>query len=67
MTDMGTDSMDEMIARVSQAAGVDAEGDPRPGTRPADALLCVSGSHPARYGCPPEICRFTLRRELNTG
>jgi predicted MPP superfamily phosphohydrolase len=22
----------------------------------------VGGTHPARYGCPPEVCRFVLRR-----
>jgi predicted MPP superfamily phosphohydrolase len=22
----------------------------------------VAGTHPARYGCPPEVCRFALRR-----
>ena len=27
----------------------------------------IAGTHPARYGCPPEICRFTLRRKLASG
>jgi predicted MPP superfamily phosphohydrolase len=27
----------------------------------------IAGTHPARYGCPPEICRFTLRRSVGSG
>lgn len=41
-------SRDQLRAMMLSAAGVDAGGDPRPGVLPADALLFVSGSHPAR-------------------
>jgi predicted MPP superfamily phosphohydrolase len=27
----------------------------------------IAGTNPARYGCPPEICRFTLRRDVGFG
>ncbi|CAM9308245.1 unnamed protein product [Choristocarpus tenellus] len=35
--------------RLAAAAGVDSEGRPIPGVRPADALLLMSGSHPVRH------------------
>lgn len=41
-------SRDQLRAMMLSAAGVDAAGDPKPGVCPADALLFVSGSHPAR-------------------
>ncbi|KAL4458173.1 hypothetical protein ABPG75_013038 [Micractinium tetrahymenae] len=41
-------SRDQLRAMMLSAAGVDAAGDPKPGVQPADALLFVSGSHPAR-------------------
>ncbi|CAM9651815.1 unnamed protein product [Discosporangium mesarthrocarpum] len=34
--------------KLAAAAGVDVEGKPIPGIRPADVLLLLSGSHPAR-------------------
>lgn len=42
-------SRDQLRSMMLSAAGVDAAGDPRPGVAPADALLFVSGSHPARH------------------
>ena len=41
-------SRDQLRSMMLSAAGVDPAGDPKPGARPADALLFVSGSHPAR-------------------
>lgn len=41
-------SRDQLRSMMLSAAGVDAGGDPREGVHPADALLFVSGSHPAR-------------------
>ena len=41
-------SRDQLRAFMLSAAGVDFMGDPKAGGRPADALLFVSGSHPAR-------------------
>lgn len=41
-------SRDQLRSMVLSAAGRDAAGEPRPGAQPADALLFVSGSHPAR-------------------
>ena len=42
-------SRDQLRAMMLSAAGVDASGDPKPGGSSADALLFVSGSHPARH------------------
>lgn len=42
-------SRDQLRSMMLSAAGVDEGGDPRPGVQPADALLFVSGSHPARH------------------
>ncbi|EFN54450.1 hypothetical protein CHLNCDRAFT_135876 [Chlorella variabilis] len=42
-------SRDQLRSMMLSAAGVDPAGDPKPGVRPADALLFVSGSHPARH------------------
>lgn len=41
-------SRDQLRLMMLSAAGMDEAGDPKPGVRPADALLFVSGSHPAR-------------------
>ncbi len=41
-------SRDQLRAFMLSAAGVDFRGEPKGGGRPADALLFVSGSHPAR-------------------
>ena len=41
-------SRDQLRSMMLAAAGVDEGGDPRPGAARADALLFVSGSHPAR-------------------
>jgi hypothetical protein len=42
-------SRDQLRSMMLSAAGVDPAGDPKEGVRPADALLFVSGSHPARH------------------
>jgi hypothetical protein len=42
-------SRDQLRSMMLSAAGVDPAGDPKAGVRPADALLFVSGSHPARH------------------
>jgi hypothetical protein len=41
-------SRDQLRSMMLAAAGRDAAGEPRHGVQPADALLFVSGSHPAR-------------------
>lgn len=41
-------SRDQLRSMMLSAAGVGLDGEPRPGAAPADALLFVSGSHPAR-------------------
>ena len=41
-------SRDQLRSMMLSAAGVGPDGEPRPGVAPADALLFVSGSHPAR-------------------
>ena len=42
-------SREQLRSMMLSAAGVDMMGEPKPGVRPADALLFVSGSHPARH------------------
>lgn len=41
-------SRDQLRSMMLSAAGVGPDGEPRPGAARADALLFVSGSHPAR-------------------
>lgn len=42
-------SRDQLRTMMLSAAGVDESGDAKPGVRSCDALLFVSGSHPARH------------------